>query len=556
MSAGRKQRYPASLKAGIAVFVAASIAIASSLVLPAQQKFNGAIGGRVVNQTGEAVSGATVHLEGRNGAKTAETKTDARGSFQFLNLKPDRYLLTAEYSQTRSRAAEIEITASGNHEPVDLILENLRTRSVTAKGHSTTPKQVEFADEPNFTVAGVTDWTAAGGHGNDSSLRTSEALTRETLTLRASGAGATASGPAPGVHKTEDQLRVDLAAEPDNFEANHALGAFYLETGKYADAIPLLEAADRIDAKNAENLYDLALACVKIGDLNQAHGHLKTLLERGADAKAYHLAAEIDERRGDPLTAVREYEQAARRDPSEQNYFDWGSELLYHRAVWQAKEVFAQGAKAYPRSERMLTALGGALFAGALYDEAAQRLCQASDLNPADPEPYLFMGKIEMAAPNSLACVGPKLERFAQEQPGNVWANYYYAMALWKQAGEPADDGTLDRVESALERAVSIDHKCGDAYLQLGNLYSTRKNYQLAIAFYNKAINTNPQLSEAHYRLGVAYDRVGEKEKAGQEFQLHEKLEKEQAAEVERQRREVKQFLVVQPGRSAGQTTP
>ena len=43
---------------------------------------------------------------------------------------------------------------------------------------------MEFADKPNFTVAGVTDWTAVGGHGSDATLRTSEALARETTTLK------------------------------------------------------------------------------------------------------------------------------------------------------------------------------------------------------------------------------------------------------------------------------------------------------------------------------------------------------------------------------------
>ena len=42
----------------------------------------------------------------------------------------------------------------------------------------------------------------------------------------------------------------------------------------------------------------------------------------------------------------------------------------------------------------------------------------------------------------------------------------------------------------------------------------------------------------------MAYDRAGKRDKAKREFQLHEELDKEQAAEIERQRREVKQFLV------------
>ena len=254
---------------------------------------------------------------------------------------------------------------------------------------------------------------------------------------------------------------------------------------------------------------------------------------------------------GDPLAAVHEDEQAVRLDPSEENFFAWGSELLLHRAVWEAVEVFRNGAKAHPSSARMLAALGTALFSGARYDEAAASLCSASDLNPADPEPYIFMGRIEMAAPKPLPCVEPRLARFVQQQPANALANYLYAMAIWKRQEQAPDQKARQQVESLLTKAVAIDPKCGDAYLQLGILYFSQDHPEKAIDFYTKAIEADPQLGEAHYRLGVVYDRLGMPEKATQEFQQHDEIEKLQAATVERQRREVKQFLVVlegQPG--------
>jgi tetratricopeptide (TPR) repeat protein len=92
---------------------------------------------------------------------------------------------------------------------------------------------------------------------------------------------------------------------------------------------------------------------------------------------------------------------------------------------------------------------------------------------------------------------------------------------------------------------VTIDPNFDDAYLQLGILHAAESDFDKAIGFYTKAIAANPQLSAAHYRLGVAYERTGEPAKAKQEFQLHDEIEKQQAAAVERQRREIKQFLVV-----------
>jgi tetratricopeptide (TPR) repeat protein len=436
------------------------------------------------------VSDATVQLEEQGIAGPIEKKTDSTGLFVFSKIPTGNYKLSAKKSGLSSRTVTV-VASSPADQKIDLTLQETNASSSTA------PLAMEFADKPNFTVAGVTDWTAVGGHGSDAILRTSETLARETLTLKPTGQG--------------------------------------------------LDATGSTDTANHGKEYDLALASKQAGDLKQAHDHLQKLLANKENSDARRLAGEVDEQLGDPLSAVHEFERAARLDPSEQNYFEWGSELLLHRAVWQAREVFGKGVEAYPKSTRMLTALGAALFAGARYDEAALRLCDASDLNPAELEPYTFIGKIELVAPIPLPCVEQKLARFVQLQPKNSLANYLYAVAILKQQ-QPADPQSLLQAQALLAKAITIDPQCGDAYLQLGILSSSQRDLQKAIGFYTKAIEANPQLGDAHYRLGVAYDRVGETAKAKQEFQLHDEIEKQQATAVESQRREVKQFLVVLQG--------
>ena len=498
------------------------------------------IQGTVRDHAGAPVSDASVLLE-HDGNSSLRTMTKPDGGFTFAGVANGIYAVSAEKAGRRSAATMVNTESQESKAPLALTLD--------LAGTTKQAPPMEFADTPNFTIAAVTDWTAAGGHGSDAVLRTSEALNRETLALKPSGSGTTSVSGKPA--ESESALRAAVARNPGDVEANRKLGEFYLRANRFQDAIPPLRAASKLEPSHSRNEYDLALALEGSGDLVGAREQVAKLLAKTDNADAHRLAGEIDEKLGDPLAAVHELERAVREDPSEQNYFEWGSELLLHRAVWQAKDVFSAGVKGYPKSARMLTALGAALFAGALYDEAAQRLCQASDLNPADPEPYLFMGKIEISAPNPLACVDMKLARFVEVRPEDPLANYYYAMTVWKQKGQSIDPATLQRVEDRLTRAVTIDPQCGEAYLQLGVLESTRPDYAKAIGYYTKAIQANPQLSEAHYRLGVAYDRVGDKEKARTEFQLHDEIEKRQAVLVDKQRREVKQFLVVVNGKTA-----
>jgi tetratricopeptide (TPR) repeat protein len=500
-----------------------------------------AIKGSVLDSAGKPVADASVRLE-RKGVPSAVETTSASGGFAFCALAVGSYTLSAEKSGLRSGSTMVAASPDGEQTRVELVLG--ATSAVVAPSSS---PAMEFADKPNFTVAGVTDWTAVGGHGSDATLRTSEALARETVTLKPQGVGSSGVG----ANESESNLRAALAAAPGSFEANHKLGEFYLQAGHYQESVPLLRAAYQIDPADRGNEYDLARADEENGDFSQARGHVEKLLAHQDDAGLHRLLGELDEKMGDPLAAVHEDEQAVRLDPSEQNYFTWGSELLLHRAVWQAAEVFKNGSKAYPASARMLSALGAALFAGALYDQAADSLCQASDLKPDDPEPYIFMGKIEIGAPKPLPCIEPRLARLVQQQPGNALANYLYAMAIWKRQQQPVNRESLQQVESLLNKAVAIDPKRGDAYLQLGILSSSQHNFEKAIGYYSQAIEVDPKLGEAHYRLGVAYDRIGSPEKAKEEFQLHDEIEKQQAAAVERQRRDVKQFLVVLQGQPA-----
>jgi tetratricopeptide (TPR) repeat protein len=287
-------------------------------------------------------------------------------------------------------------------------------------------------------------------------------------------------------------------------------------------------------------------AALKSGDSSEASAAAP---EAARAADSHRLAGDRAEHSGDPLAAVHEYEQAVRLNPSEQNYFAWGTELLLHRAIKPAAEVFTKGSVAHPKSARTLAGLGAALYASGAYADAARRVCEASDLQPADPTPYLFLGKMEKAAPDPLPCAEQKLARFVHDQPTNALGNYYYAVALWKQSrgAEKSSENSpvLQQAEALLKKAVAADPKLDEAYVQLGVLYSAKGDFAQAISAYKKAIEVNLQSGEAHYRLALAYKRVGQDDKSEQELQLYKQADKSETAAIEQQRREIRQFLII-----------
>ena len=133
------------------------------------------------------------------------------------------------------------------------------------------------------------------------------------------------------------------------------------------------------------------------------------------------------------------------------------------------------------------------------------------------------------------------LQRFITLQPTNAEASYLYAIFLLKH-GSPLQ---LPQAEVLLRKTVALNPKHWGGYLQLGILSFAQKDYPAAIDSYRRAVDADPSQPESHYRLGVTYDRIGQSELAKQQFRLHDEAEVAQAAIIERQRQQLKQFLVV-----------
>jgi tetratricopeptide (TPR) repeat protein len=341
----------------------------------------------------------------------------------------------------------------------------------------------------------------------------------------------------------EAQFKKARELDPQSYDTNHNLGELYVRAGKLAQAAPFLEQAQRINPSAYDNGYDLALAHVLTGRLADARQLIHQLLQKKNSAELHNLLAEIEEKGGNFVAAANEYQTAAQMDPSESNLFDWGSELLLHRTLDPAVEVFQKAIERYPHSSRLAVGLGIAYYSRGNYDDAVKSLLRAADLSPADAGCYLFLSKAYDSSPAQADDVIQRFHRFAELQPNNARAQYYFAMSLWK--GNRAEDPHLDlaQIESLLKRSVALDPNLAEAHRQLGNLFAEQRKFPDSIPEYLRALELNAGLADAHYRLGQAYVRTGEKERAQEQFQVYQKLREQHLADLDKQRAEIRQFV-------------
>jgi tetratricopeptide (TPR) repeat protein len=345
------------------------------------------------------------------------------------------------------------------------------------------------------------------------------------------------------VASAETEFRKAVELDPGSYDTNHNLGEIYVAAGKLTDAVPYLEKAQKINPAAYDNGYDLALAYAKTGKLDDGRNLVQDLLQQKDTAELHNVLGEIEEKDGKFIAAENQYETAAHMDPSESNLFDWGSELLVHRTLDPAVNVFQSATEHYPNSPRLAIGLGMALYSRGNYDDAVKALLQAADLNPSDPRCYYFLSKAYDSSPSQAENVIQHFRHFAELQPQNARAHYYYAMSLWK--GRRAQDSNFDvrQIESLLKRSIALDPKLPDAHLQLGNLYSDQAKYADAIPQYQHALQENADLPDAHYRLGQAYVHTGQKVRAQEQLEIYQRLRTQHLAELDKQRAEIRQFV-------------
>jgi len=328
------------------------------------------------------------------------------------------------------------------------------------------------------------------------------------------GCGAVALWAAAQSNQLELSLKQDVEHNPQSFEANHRLGEYFVQQKDFSSAVLYLGKAYQIDSSAYDNAYDLALSQLLAGDAASSRRLVEQLLTRQDRPDLHNLLGSIEEASGNFRDAAKQYEIAARQDPSEKNLFDLGTELLKYHGYRQAVQVFEYATGRYPKSAQLRVSLGVGQYSLGEYRVAVETLCHAVDLDPKDVRALDFLGKMHDVAPELSAEVTSRLKHFSELYPQNPAANYYYALALGRAQG--SDTASVERL---LKKAIAEDPAYAEAHYELGLAYANSGSDKQAIAELEKAVKLRPDMKSAHYRLAQLYAKQGDSDRARREYQ-------------------------------------
>jgi tetratricopeptide (TPR) repeat protein len=109
---------------------------------------------------------------------------------------------------------------------------------------------------------------------------------------------------------------------------------------------------------------------------------------------------------------------------------------------------------------------------------------------------------------------------------------------------ESQDDSRISEAQRLLQNATTADSRFAEAQYQLGMLRQNQGDWAASIAHLEKALSLKPDLSQAHYRLALAYWRTGRKQEAQAQMDMEKKYSSQQELDLDTRLRQITTFIV------------
>ncbi|MEZ5352314.1 MAG: tetratricopeptide repeat protein [Bryobacteraceae bacterium] len=209
----------------------------------------------------------------------------------------------------------------------------------------------------------------------------------------------------------------------------------------------------------------------------------------------------------------------------EHQLFNSAWQLVRQRHRAAAAAAFDDGTRRHPESESLAAGKVILLYLTGHYDESSAALLPLVRRFPGDPRLVVLVGETAGASPALTARFERALRAFIRTLPGNGGARYYLAQLLaGNHAKTPAEAVTL------WQEAARLDPADPRPCLELARAANSSGRSSDAIAWLNSALQRDPSLPDAHYRLSRLYAKQGDRTQAANHLAEYRKLEAGRAA--------------------------
>ena len=313
-------------------------------------------------------------------------------------------------------------------------------------------------------------------------------------------------------------------------EAELSEGIRLTQQGRFDDAIPHLLAAQGHVSNGFAADFNLALCYVATGQDRVAVQILRSILSAGhGTAATYNLLAQALIGVSQPEGAMDAFQQAVALDPkNEKLYIFVADACMGHESYDLGVTIVDTGLQHLPESALLHYERGILLSFLDQPDQARQDLRRASELAQGSLISFLAdaqMGLLDTNMPQAIRAARDGLRK----EPENYILLTILGQALIRQGASPGQK-EFEEAQIALEKSVSERPGYAVSQLALGQLLLIAGRFREAITQLDQARKLAPNNPSVYSQLAVAYQRLGDHEKAEKLLAILATLNQQQAA--------------------------
>ncbi|WP_110514835.1 tetratricopeptide repeat protein [Herpetosiphon llansteffanensis] len=275
---------------------------------------------------------------------------------------------------------------------------------------------------------------------------------------------------------------------PTHEQARIAVATALFHTNKLPQSLQLWQELLKRNPDNPIFTEYIAKIYRAQGDTDQAIDLFMQLAERLIDQKL-------------PLKAVRAYRDILDIHPSHEE-----------ARVRLAMVLAESGDK--PGAIREYLNLGQQFYDAEQYDAADEAAVEALNVDPASLSAQEFKKKVDLARQALItAATGDQLP-----DQGRLQTKEQIERAV-NEAIEYQNNGLLEQAAQMYERVVEVLPERADMQYSLGLIYDELERHQDALRVLDIASHNDEYALSAHFAIGTIYQKIGQMERAAQEFE-------------------------------------
>ena len=315
-------------------------------------------------------------------------------------------------------------------------------------------------------------------------------------------------------------------------EAELRRGTSLTRDGRFADAIPHLQAARGHVADDYEASFNLGLCYVATGQSKLAIPILTDLRDSGHEtAEVWNLLSQayIAEKR--PTEAFEAFEKAAALRPDNEKLYALIADACVDQQNYDlGLKVVDAGLQRLPESARLHYQRGVVLTALDRFDVAKDDFDAASRLAPGTDIGYLAAAHKDLIEWDTAGAIAEAREAIAKGKDNYILLSIL-GEALIRSSVNPGEPGFAE-AQAALEKSVAERPSYSRSHISLGKLYLMAGRADDAIAQLEQARALDPRNPAVYSYLASAYRNKGDIAKAKSALAMLAQLNQEQIAAI------------------------